>query len=129
LVPLMAGIPTKRQAAHMAKTVAGPRWATPFPIPTVDRQSPQFESDSYWRGDMWPAPNYQVVAGLVGYGYRELAAHIADMTIENAIRVGISEHYDSVTGAASGVRGLGMSAVMLTMALDGFVSKHQFVAV
>jgi len=125
LVPLMAGIPTKQQAACMAQVIAGPNWATPLPVPTVNRQNPNFVSNSYWRGDVWPGPNYQVAAGLATYGYRDLAAHIADTTLDNAIRVGISEHYDSLTGKPSGVRGLGMSAAMLSMALDGFATKHE----
>jgi hypothetical protein len=125
LVPLLAGIPTKRQAARMAEVIAGPSWATPLPIPTVDRLNPNFKSNSYWRGDVWPAPNYQVAAGLASYGHKEIAARIADTTIENATRVGISEHYDSLTGKPSGVRGLGMSAVVLTMALDRLTSKRR----
>ena len=123
LVPLMAGVPTKRQAARMARVISGPHWATPLPVPTVDRQSPEFVSNSYWRGDVWPGPNYQVASGLAAYGHRQLAAHIADSTIENAIRVGISEHYDSLFGKPGGVSGLGMSAVMLNMALDGITSR------
>ena len=125
LVPLQAHIPTKQQAARMAQVIAGPHWSTPLPVPTVDRQNPNFGSHTYWRGDVWPVPNYQIATGLASYGHKELAAQIVDKTIENAIRVGINEHYDSLTGEARGVRGLGMSAVMLTMALEGLASKRK----
>lgn len=129
LVPLMAGIPTKQQAARMAETLSEARWATRLPIPTVDRQNPHFVSNSYWRGDVWPAPDYQVAAGLGSYGHKNVAARIADTMIDNAIRVGISEHYDSLTGEPLGVRGLGMSAVMVSMALDGLTSTRKLKAV
>ena len=125
LVPLLAGIPTKEQAARMAEALSGPRWATPLPVPTVDHQNSHFKSNSYWRGDVWPGPNYQMAAGLASYGHDKVSAKIADKTVDHAIRVGISEHYDSLSGQPLGVPGLGMSAVMISMALDGLTSKRK----
>jgi putative isomerase len=122
-MPLMAHVPTRRQAATMAATLVTPTWATPLPIPTVARSDARFSSGKYWRGDVWPAPNYQVATGLALYGHHELAARIADRTLQNAMKVGISEHYDSISGAPLGVAGLGMSATTLTMALDGLTSS------
>jgi glycogen debranching enzyme len=123
-MPLMAHVPSIAQAATMAATLAKPAWATPLPIPTVARTSPQFSASEFWRGDVWPAPNYQVATGLAGYGQRAAAARIADLTVANALRNGISERYDSLTGATLGVRGLGMSATALTMLLDGLTSRY-----
>jgi putative isomerase len=122
-MPLMAQAPTGRQAARMAAALMTPTWATPLPIPTVARSDARFSSGKYWRGDVWPAPNYQVATGLALYGHRELAAQIADRTLGNAMQAGISEHYDSISGKALGVAGLGMSASTLTMALDGLTSS------
>jgi hypothetical protein len=122
---LMAKVPTKMQGQRMAEVLKSPSWATPLPVPTVDRHDARFVNDGFWRGDVWPAPNYQVATGLAAYGENALAARIADATIDNAIRVGISEHYDSLTGKPLGVSGLGMSAVVITMALDGLSRKHQ----
>jgi putative isomerase len=124
-VPLMAGVPTTKQAARIAQALTGPDWATPLPIPTVARGNKSYVSDGFWRGDVWPATNYQVATGLSRYGHTSLAAHIADASIDNAINVGISEHYDSQTGRALGVPYLGMSAVVLTMALDGLGAKRR----
>ena len=120
---LMARVPTRKQAAAMAAVLKTPTWATPLPIPTVASTDPRYSSGSYWRGDVWPAPNYQVATGLAYYGHRDLAAHIADRTLGNAMKVGISEHYDSISGKALGVAGLGMSSTTLTMALDGLTSS------
>jgi hypothetical protein len=39
------------------------------------------------------------------------------------MKVGISGHYNSISGAPLGVAGLGMSASTLTMALDGLTSS------
>jgi putative isomerase len=123
-MPLMAHVPTTAQAATMAATLDLPAWTTALPIPTVARTSPEYSSGEFWRGDVWPAPNYQVATGLALYGFRPAAARIADATVADALKVGISERYDSATGAPLGVRGLGMSATSLTMVLDGLTSPR-----
>ncbi len=123
-MPLMARVPTNAQAAIMASTLSKSAWATTLPIPTVARNSPRFSSSEFWRGDTWPAPNYQVTTGLAMYGHRTLAARIADLTVANALKAGISERYDSLTGSPLGVRGLGMSATTLTMCLDGLTTRY-----
>ncbi len=123
-MPLLARIPTRAHAAAMAATLATPAWATPLPIPTVARTNKQFSSGEFWRGDVWPAPNYQVASGLAAYGHHDAAARIADATVANALKVGISERYDSLSGAPLGVAGRGMSAATLTMMLDGLTSRR-----
>ncbi|HTB96339.1 MAG TPA: trehalase family glycosidase [Terracidiphilus sp.] len=124
-MPLMAQVPTSSQASAMDSALAESAWSTQLPIPTVARTNPRFVSGEFWRGDVWPATNYQVAKGLATYGHRAAAARIADETIANALKVGISERYDSFTGAALGVKGLGMSATMVTMMLDGLSHKYQ----
>lgn len=124
-MPLAAGVPTKHQAARMAETLCSPAWATPMPVPTVSRDDARFRSNAFWRGDVWPGPDYQVASGLFGYGHKGPCNRIADASIENALKVGISERYDSLSGRPLGVRGLGMSASIVTMALDGLSAKWQ----
>jgi len=121
-MPLLAHVPTPMQALKMAATLAGPAWSTPLPIPTVARTNQQYSSAEFWRGDVWPAPDYQVASGLAAYGHHQAAARIADTAVANALKVGISERYDSLSGAPLGVAGLGMSATTLTMMLDGLTS-------
>ncbi len=125
MVPLQAGVPTASQAGRMARALAGPHWNTPVPIPSVDAKDPQYKSDGFWRGDVWPSSVYQTLAGLATYGHRELIATLAGRLLDNALKVGISEHYDSRSGAPLGVPNLGMSAVLLTMALDGLSPRHE----
>ena len=124
-VPLMAHVPSAAQAAAMAAMLEQPAWATPLPIPTVVSTNPHFVSSEFWRGDVWPAPNYQVAKGLAAYGLHAQAARIANLTVANALKAGISERYDSNTGAALGVKGLGMSATVITMMLDGLPSRYR----
>ncbi|MCX6879413.1 MAG: hypothetical protein NTW21_37265 [Verrucomicrobia bacterium] len=123
-MPLAAGVPTPAMAKRMAAVLASPAWMTPLPVPTVDRTDRRWKSDAFWRGDVWPAPNYQIAGGLAAYGHKDLAAAICDKTIANAIKNGISEHYDSVSGKGLGVSDYCMSCTLVTMMLDGLAQKH-----
>ena len=121
---LAAEVPTNAQAKRMAETLASEKWQTPLPVPTVDRSDKRWDSGGFWRGDVWPPTNYLTALGLARYGYRELAASICDKTIANAIKNGISERYDSVTGKALGVEYLGMTCTIVTMMLDGLSQEY-----
>lgn len=123
-VPLQAHIPTTAQAARMAQALASPHWSTPVPIPSVDAKDEEYRSDGFWRGDVWPSSVYQTLEGLASYGHRDVVGELAGRILDNAIKVGINEHYDSQTGAPLGVPNLGMSAVLLTIALEGLSPRH-----
>lgn len=124
-IPLAAGVPTEAQAARMAEVLASPAWQTPLPVPTVDRTDKRYRPRGFWRGDVWPPTNYQIASGLAQYGHQDLAADIADKTIANAIKQGINEHYDSMTGRPIGVPDYCMSSTLVTMMLDGLTRHHQ----
>ena len=124
-IPLHAGIPTKAQAKRMAEVLNTDSWMTPLPIPTVDRKDKRWISHKFWRGDVWAPTNYQIASGLADYGYKGLAAKIADKTVANAIKNGISERYDSISGKKLGVEYLGMTCTVVTMMLDGLTRKHK----
>ncbi len=123
-IPLIAAIPTGKMIERMATAIQTDHWQTPLPIPTVDRHDKRWVSNSYWRGDVWPVPNYQVAGAFAQCGHRSIAADIADKTVANAIKHGINEHYDSITGKPLGVGNLGMSCSIITMMLDGLTKKY-----
>ena len=124
-MPLWAGIPTAAMAQRMAEVLATPRWQTPLPLPTVDRNDSRWGSGKGFRGGAWPSLNYQIAAGLADYGHRDLAADIADKTVANAMRNGVSEFYDSISGQPLGIRNLGMACTIVTMMLDALGRNHQ----
>ena len=123
-IPLFSHVPTPKQAEAMAATLLTPAWATPLPIPSAPTTSPEYSSGKYWQGDVWPAPNFQIATGLASYGNRAAAERIADLSVANALKRGISERYDSQSGAALGVPDVGLSAPVLTMVLDGLTSSR-----
>ena len=124
-IPLAAGVPTEAMARRMAEVLASPAWMTPLPVPTVDRTDKRWKSSAFWRGDVWPPTNYQIAGGLAAYGHADLAADISDKTIANAIKNGINEHYDSISGKPLGVQDYCMSSTMVTMMLDGLAQKYK----
>ena len=124
-VPLTAGVPTQAMADRMAQVLASDAWQTPLPVPTVDRTDPRWKSRAFWRGDVWPSTNYQIACGLADYGHKKLAADIADKTVGNAIKHGINEHYDSVSGKPIGVPDYCMSSTLVTMMLDGLTHRYK----
>ena len=105
--------------------LAAPPWTTPLPVPTVDPSDKRYQSGGFWRGDVWPPTNYQIASGLASYGHKGLAADIADKTVANAIVSGVSEHYDSRSGKALGVRDYCMSCTLALMMLDGLTRQHK----
>ena len=124
-IPLTAGVPTEAMARRMAQVLASPAWQTPLPVPTADRTDRRWKSSAFWRGDVWPPTNYQIASGLAAYGHLDLAAQISDKTIANAIKQGISEHYDSISGKPLGVPDYCMSSTLVTMMLDGLTNRHK----
>jgi len=124
-IPLTAGVPTKAMARRMADVLGTAAWQTPLPVPTVDRTDKRWKSSRFWRGDVWPPTNYQIASGLAAYGHADLAADISDKTIANAIKNGINEHYDSISGKPLGVKDYCMSSTLVTMMLDGLTQKHK----
>jgi putative isomerase len=124
-IPLTAGVPTRAMANRMAEVLTTAPWRTPLPVPTVDRTDPRWKSNRFWRGDVWPPTNYQIASGLAAYGHRDLAADIADKTVANAIKNGINEHYDSLSGKGLGVKDYCMSCTLVTMMLDGLTQKYK----
>jgi glycogen debranching enzyme len=112
-------------ARRMAEVFVTDHWQTPLPVPTVDRKDKRWVSNSYWRGDVWPVTNYQVACGFAQNGFPKIAADIGDKTVANALKNGINEHYDSITGQPLGVPYLGMSCTVVTMMLDGLSTQHK----
>jgi len=124
-IPLTAGVPTEAMAKRMAEALRTDAWQTPLPVPTVARTDHRWRSGGFWRGDVWPSANYQIACGLADYGHKELAADIADKTVANAIKNGISEHYDSISGRPLGVKDYCMSCTLATMMLDGLTRRYE----
>lgn len=99
-LPLMAGVPSKEQAAKMVKTMTDPNllW-TKVPLATVSQTHPMYGTDM-WRGAAWLNLNYFVIKGLKKYGYDDIAEELKTKTLETVNKWykktgAIFEFYDS----------------------------------
>ena len=124
-MPLQAGIPTKAMAKRMVSVLASKGWQTPFSVPIIPCGNLRYKSDGFWRVDVWPASTYQIVRGLKDYGYDDTAAGISDTLIENVLKNGVHERYDSQTGKGLGVDYLGVSCTLVSVMLEGITKKYK----
>jgi hypothetical protein len=66
-----------------------------------------------------------VAVGITLYGAKDLAAHICDATVMNAIQWGdVNERYCCDTGRPLGVSDFGLSAGALAMVYDGLTCRY-----
>ena len=64
-LPLIAGVPSARQARRMVGVLLDPaRFWGEWVLPTISRDDPAFDDQQYWRGSIWPPMNYLVLQGL-----------------------------------------------------------------
>ena len=109
-LPLLAGVPSRRQARRMVRVLRDPaRFWGDWVLPTISRDDPAFADQQYWRGSIWPPMNYLVLQGLRRYGFDDLAADLAwkgaRMFLADRRRTGFCrENFDTGTGRGQGQR-------------------------
>lgn len=102
-VPLWTGVATEAQADAVAAALTDPdRFATFVPMPTVSRDSADFDPVKYWRGPVWLDQAYFAINGLKRYGHTEAAEEATRKLFDNADGLSgdqpIHENYNPVTG-------------------------------
>ncbi len=69
-LPLISGAPTPEMAAKLVAALKDPaRFGTPFSVPSISKDQPQFYSKDMWRGPVWININYLIIRGLKRYGF------------------------------------------------------------
>ncbi len=108
--PLIARIPDQKRALRMLKHLLNTEefWGD-YVIPTISRDDPEFNKQQYWKGTVWPPPNYLVYQGLRAYHFDEVASELAKRSANLFLRAWENyqlcpENFDSRTGEAGGQR-------------------------
>lgn len=121
LMPLfLADLPHDR-AMRLIKHITDPdEYWTPFPIPSVAVNHPDFAPSTsggilVWRGPTWVNSNWYLALGLLRHGRADLAEHVAVMTLEAIRRSGFREYYNPYTGEGHGAPGFGWSTVIVDL--------------
>jgi glycogen debranching enzyme len=81
---LWAGLPSPERASAMAKRVRRPDLWSGWGVRTLATGYPTFNPMSYHNGSVWPHDTSLVVAGLAGYGHRDVANDLGSAIIEAA---------------------------------------------
>jgi len=128
LFPLiLENIPQNMVEALVAHLINPQEFATPYPIPSVPRNNPKFDSGKNiascnWMGPVWINMNWFIVGGLVLQAERfnmyecfKTAIEIAKKTMEMVGREGCWEFYNPFTGEGLRISGYSWSTLVITL--------------
>ncbi len=71
---------------------------TPWGLATEPLDSPQYDSDGYWRGPIWAPSTIILESGIREAGHVELANDISRRFFKLCTEGGFAENYDAVSG-------------------------------
>ncbi|MGW5329707.1 MGH1-like glycoside hydrolase domain-containing protein [Streptomyces sp. NPDC004014] len=130
-IPLWTGLASARQAAEVRKSLTDPQqFATPLPLPTMSRNSPDFDptEPAYWRGPVWLDQFLFTISGLRAYGYHHDAATLTEAALQHAQgllgNAPIRENYNPLTGAGQKTTNFTWSATALLELLRGGITRN-----
>ncbi len=125
--PLIAKIPDQDRAQLIKKRLLNERefWGE-YVIPTISRDDPAFKDQDYWRGKVWPQPNYLIYQGLKAYGFDAIASEFANKSADLFLRSWKNfqlcpQNFDSRTGEAGGRRFQSWSPLFALIALEEYL--------
>lgn len=74
------------------------RFLTEFGLASESSRSPLYVADGYWRGPIWAPSTLIMVEALASAGEKEWAKEISRRFCDMAVRSGMAENYDALTG-------------------------------
>ncbi len=74
------------------------RFITAHGLATEHPSSPHYIPDGYWRGPIWAPSTMLIIDGLRAAGEEELARDLSRKFCDMALRSGMAENYDALTG-------------------------------
>lgn len=99
---------------------------TEWGLATEPVDSPDYESDGYWRGPIWAPSTLLVEQGLRRAGETDLADEVAERFLALCERSGFAENFDAVTGEGLRDRAYTWTAsVYLVLARDRVARRSQ----
>ena len=102
LLPVFAGVGTRKQQETLAATIARWREKCRFGVASHDPADPRFDSRRYWRGPCWLIVNYMLADGLLRAGLAEAYERILADSLTLIRESGFAEYYDPLDGKACG---------------------------
>lgn len=101
IMPIVLGGFLEQDKMEKLVEILKEQFLTPYGPATEALDSPDYESDGYWRGPIWAPSTYLLVDGLRRGGYQKLAEKIGKgfCHMVKDIAHGNYENFDAVTGA------------------------------
>lgn len=116
LLPLLTGDLPAHLTESLVAALADPeRFGTPWGVPTVAADDPDFSPERMWRGPVWLNINALLVDGLQRSGYASEATELAECTVALVLHGGgPHEYFNPFTGqkAATATTSFGWSAAL-----------------
>lgn len=99
-LPIILGkrLPTEIQTKLVADLKHEGSFLTEYGFATERINSPDYETDGYWRGPIWAPSTMIVVAGLLSIDEVEFAKEIAQRFCRMVVQHGMAENFDPITG-------------------------------
>ncbi len=120
--PIFAGIPDQQRAERMYTYLNSPSFCrldeACYPVPSYDRQSPDYTPNRYWRGPVWINVDWLLMHGLRHYGFDEYAARIRQAIIDLPKEHGFYEYFDPERGTGHGTGDFSWTAALLIDVLN-----------
>ncbi|HEY4488403.1 MAG TPA: trehalase family glycosidase [Candidatus Paceibacterota bacterium] len=115
--PMYARILSAKEARHLvdAHLLDEKQFRARYMVPTVSMDEPSFDPDGFWRGPTWIGANWFIFHGLMNYGFREEAEHIARSSLELLELSGFREYFNPTTGEGLGAKDFTWGALALDM--------------
>ncbi len=119
-LPLFGQLASDKQAQKMISTLEGWMKQEFLLVPSTSPFDPNYESQRYWRGPIWPHVNWMICEGLKNYDRHDLSQKIRLQTLELISKLGFHEYYHPL-----GESGLGGESFSWTAAVYLILSKAE----
>ena len=119
-LPLFGQLASDKQAQKMISTLEEWMKQEFLLVPSTSPFDPNYESQRYWRGPIWPHVNWMICEGLKNYDRHDLSQKIRLQTLELISKLGFHEYYHPL-----GESGLGGESFSWTAAVYLILSKAE----
>jgi hypothetical protein len=102
LLPALVTADEARAAAALDQLVDPKAFGAPYGPTGVHRAEPSFRPGEYWRGCSWPQLTYLFVITAHRRGHNRLAGHLHEQATATAVRSGLAEYANPLTGEGLG---------------------------
>lgn len=111
-LPLYAGSISQKRAQRLVTQLRSKDWWLAYPIPSVPKSSPYFDTARYWQGPTWLNTNWMICDGLRRYGYEAEAQAIEQRSLELVANKGAYEYFSPVDGTPAGAKNFSWTAAI-----------------